>query len=91
MAVATAIVLAVAATEAEAAWYWSEDAAEAALVADYEGIYAAYCYGRGRWVRTPSGLKGYRRMRCYTEMTDGTEDTGRFHVRGKYRYSFYWG
>lgn len=76
---------------ADAAWFWSEGAAEDTLVSDYDGIAAAYCYGRGTWTRTRSGLKGYRKFRCYTDMTDGTSDTGRFVVRGQFRYSFYWG
>jgi len=86
-----AFALAATSASADAAWYWSEGEAEDALVTDYDGIYRAYCYGRGRWLRTESGLKGFRHFRCYTDMVDGSEDTGRFHVRGKWRYSFYWG
>lgn len=91
LVLAAATIVLAAPAVADAAWYWSENGAEATLEADYDGIATAYCYGRGYWIRLDNGLRGYRKFRCYTEMTDGSDDTGRFFVRGRWRYSFYWG
>jgi hypothetical protein len=88
--VAVMIGLLAAPAASQAAWYWSENAAEATLESDYAGIDTAYCYGSGHSIRTRSGLRAYRRFRCLTDMADGSKDSGRFHVRGKYAYRFYW-
>jgi hypothetical protein len=87
----TALAVALAApSAAPAAWYWSETLAESALETDYAGINLAYCFGRGDWTRLDSGLRGYRRFRCSAQLVDGSTDTGRFFVRGRSRYDFYW-
>lgn len=71
-------------------WYWAEPAAEYELEQRYSGIDAAYCYGKGKTRRVKSGLRGYKHFWCSTAMSDGSDDGGTLHVRGRNRFKFIW-
>ena len=71
-------------------WYWSEPAAESALEDRFAGVYSAYCYGTGKSKRVRNGLRAYKHFDCNTEMADGSDEWGRFHVKGENRFRFFW-